>query len=62
VFDLGNGSEILIGAALPKRMNVSSDGQKINIERGGGLGGEAERQVFRIRLLEIASRARACRL
>lgn len=55
MFDLGNDSQILIGAALFKRMHLLSDGRKVYTERGGGLGGEAERQVFRIRLLEITA-------
>jgi predicted aspartyl protease len=53
-FDLGNGSHVLIGAAFAKRMGLLSDGREINSERGGGLGGETERQVFRLRTLEIA--------
>jgi predicted aspartyl protease len=53
-FDLGNGSHVLIGAAFAKRMGLLSDGRKISSERGGGMGGETERQVFRLRTLEIA--------
>jgi predicted aspartyl protease len=53
-FDLGNGSHVLISAAYAKRMGLLSDGRKISSERGGGLGGETERQVFRLRTLEIA--------
>lgn len=53
-FDLGNGSQVLIGAALAKRMNLLADGRKVSIQRSGGLGGEAERQVFHVRTLDIA--------
>jgi hypothetical protein len=53
-FDLGNGSHVLIGAALANRMRLLTDGRKVTLERGGGLGGEIERQVFRLRTLEIA--------
>lgn len=55
-FDLGNGSQIQIGSALAKRMNFLTDGRKLTAQRGGGLGGEAERLVFKIRVLEIAGR------
>jgi predicted aspartyl protease len=55
-FDLGNGSRVLIGAALAKRMGFLTDGRKVSAERGGGLGGETERLVFRLDALEIAGR------
>jgi hypothetical protein len=38
-------------------MNLLGDGRKVTTERGGGLGGEAERQIFHIRTLEIAGRS-----
>jgi Aspartyl protease len=53
-FDLGNGTHVLIGAALAERMRFLSDGRKVSQEIGGGLGGETERQVFRLRTLEVA--------
>ena len=53
-FDLGNGSHVLIGAALAKRMHVLSDGRQLTAERGGGLGGETTRQVFQLRTIEVA--------
>jgi hypothetical protein len=55
-FDLGNGAHVLISAAFAKRMRFLSDGRKVRAELGGGLGGETERQVFRLRTLEIAGR------
>jgi Aspartyl protease len=55
-FDLGNGAHVLIGAALAERMRFLSDGRTVKTERGGGLGGETERQVFRLHTLEIAGR------
>ena len=55
-FDLGNGSHVLVSAALAKRLRFLSDGRKVVTERGGGLGGEADRQVFKLRELEIAGR------
>ena len=55
-FDLGNGSQVLIGSVLASRMRFLTDGRKVTAERGGGLGGEVERPVFRLRSLEIAER------
>jgi predicted aspartyl protease len=53
-FDLGNGSQVLVGAALAQRMGLLVDGRKVSEQAGGGLGGEARRQVFRLRTLEVA--------
>jgi hypothetical protein len=53
-FDLGNGSQLLIGQAYAQRMRFLSDGREVGEERGGGLGGELVRKVFRIKSLEVA--------
>ena len=53
-FDLGNGSGVLIGSALAARTHLLSDGRKVDVKRGGGLGGETERQVITLRSIEIA--------
>jgi predicted aspartyl protease len=55
-FDLGNGSGVLIGSALADRMHLLSDGRKVDIKRGGGLGGETARQVITLHSIEIAGR------
>jgi predicted aspartyl protease len=55
-FDLGNGSDVLIGNALATRMNLLSDGRQVSVKRGGGLGGEAARQVITLRSIEVAGR------
>jgi len=55
-FDLGNGSGVLLGSALATRMHLLSDGRKVGVERGGGLGGEAVRQVITLRSIEVAGR------
>jgi predicted aspartyl protease len=55
-FDLGNGSGVLIASALAARMRLLSDGRKIDVKRGGGLGGETARQVITLRSIEIAGR------
>jgi predicted aspartyl protease len=53
-FDLGNGSQVLVSAALAQRMGYLRDGRTVTGDVGGGLGGEARRQVFRLRALEVA--------
>ena len=54
--DLGNGSQILISEALARRMNLLTGGRPVSVVRGGGLGGEATRQVVRLGDLELAGR------
>jgi len=53
--DLGNGSNVLIGAAYARRAGLL-DGRPATRERGGGLGGETEREVIRLKSLEVAGR------
>jgi predicted aspartyl protease len=53
-FDLGNGSQVLVGKGLAQRMGYLVDGRKLSEQAGGGLGGEAKRQVFRLHTLELA--------
>jgi len=55
-FDLGNGSEVLVGSRLAERLHLLTDGRTVSTRRGGGLGGETERQTFVLRSLVIAGR------
>jgi hypothetical protein len=55
-FDLGNGSEVLVGEKLASRLQVLSDGRPVTAGRGGGLGGETARQRFALHSLELAGR------
>ena len=55
-FDLGNGSQVLIGATLAQRLHLLTDGRAVTQQRGGGLGGEGVRQVIQLRSLEVAGR------
>lgn len=55
-FDLGNGSNVLIGAGYAMRTGLLTDGRPVSRERGGGLGGETERQVVHLATMEIAGR------
>jgi hypothetical protein len=56
-FDLGNGSQVLIGANLAANMGLLTDGRPVRTEAGGGLGGEVSRQVLTLRSLEVAGTA-----
>lgn len=53
-FDLGNGSETLIGSKLADKLRLLSDGRPSKASAGGGLGGELQRQVVTLRSLDIA--------
>jgi predicted aspartyl protease len=55
-FDLGNGSQVLIGSAFAGRAGWLTDGRRLATRRGGGLGGEAIRKLIVLRSLEIAGR------
>lgn len=55
-FDLGNGSQVLISAALANRMQLLSDDRKTSTERGGGLGGEAVRRIVTLKSIRIGGR------
>jgi hypothetical protein len=55
-FDLGNGSEVLLSSALVARLHLLSDGRPVLQKKGGGLGGEATRQIIALRSLEVAGR------
>ena len=53
-FDLGNGSDVLVGEALARRLQLLTDGRAVTTGRGGGLGGETARQRFALYSLEVA--------
>ncbi len=56
-FDLGNGSQVLIGSRLAQKLGVLADGRPVSTRSGGGLGGATPRQVLVLRTLEVAGRA-----
>jgi len=53
-FDLGNGSKVLVSASFAARTHLLTDGREVTSERGGGLGGETQQQVVKLKSLEIA--------
>jgi len=53
-FDLGNGSQTLIGSKFAEKIHLLSDGRPSQMSSGGGLGGELKRKVVTLHTLEIA--------
>jgi len=56
VFDLGNGSEVLIGRAYAERLGLTAPGRVVERRSGGGLGGALDRDIVRLRSLVVAGR------
>lgn len=55
-FDLGNGSEVLVGRAYAERIGLTAPGRIVERRSGGGLGGALERDIVVLRNLRIAGR------
>lgn len=53
-FDLGNGSEVLIGGAYADRVGLSAPERITGRKKGGGVGGEVTRDLIVLDKLEIA--------
>lgn len=53
-FDLGNGAEVLVSRRYARRLGLLHDGRAVGESAGGGLGGEAKRESFRLRTLVLA--------
>lgn len=53
-FDLGNGSEVLIGGDYADRTGLSAPERIVRRTKGGGIGGEIERDIVVLKELEIA--------
>lgn len=55
-FDLGNGSEALIGKATAERLGLLNDAASLEMRQGGGVGGALTRRIVRLRSVEFAGR------
>lgn len=53
-FDLGNGNEVLIGAAYAERAGLLAPGRVTGQKSGGGIGGEVVRDLVVLKALEVA--------
>ena len=56
VFDLGNGSEVLVGRTFAERIGLTAPGRIVERRSGGGLGGAQERDIVVLRNLKVAGR------
>jgi hypothetical protein len=56
VFDLGNGSEVMVGRAFAERAGFAAPGRIVELRSGGGLGGAVERGIVMLATIEIAGR------
>ena len=56
VFDIGNGSEVMIGRAFAERIGLTAPGRIVERSSGGGLGGARERNIVVLRSLVVAGR------
>lgn len=54
-FDLGNGNEVLIGAAFAERAGLLDPERVIRQKTGGGIGGEILRDIVLLSRLDVAS-------
>jgi hypothetical protein len=55
-FDLGNGSEVLVGIAYAKRIGLLDKGRVTGRGSGGGIGGALERDLVTLKTLRIGTR------
>ena len=53
-FDLGNGTDVLIGKQTAERLALLGDASSLEKRKGGGVGGEIERVIVHLAKLEIA--------
>lgn len=53
-FDLGNGSEVLVGAAYAEARGLTAPERIIGQKTGGGIGGEVVRDLVLLKELEVA--------
>lgn len=52
--DVANGSGVMVGGGFAARL--LADGRSVGSERGGGIGGEMQRQTLTLSVLELAGR------
>jgi hypothetical protein len=53
-FDLGNGNEVLVGAAYAERAGLLAPERIVGQKAGGGIGGEVLRDLVLLKELEVA--------
>lgn len=56
VFDLGNGSEVMVGRAYAERIGLTAPDRIVERRSGGGLGGAQQRDIVILRSLNVGGR------
>ena len=56
VFDLGNGSQVLVGQAYAERIGLTASDRIVERRGGGGLGGARQRDIVTLRNLRVGGR------
>jgi predicted aspartyl protease len=56
VFDLGNGSQVMVGRAYAERIGLTAPERIVEQSGGGGIGGERQRDIVVLRNLVLAGR------
>jgi predicted aspartyl protease len=57
VFDLGNGSGVMVGKAYAERVGFTRDGRPQRRAAGGGIGGSVDRTMVTLARLDVAGRS-----
>ena len=55
-FDLGNGSEVLVGRAYAERIGLTAPDRIVERKSGGGIGGAVERDIVVLKSLTVGGR------
>ncbi len=55
-FDLGNGSEMMIGRQAAGRLGIATPGRVLEQSKGGGIGGPVDRDVVALSTISIAGK------
>ncbi|WP_219893195.1 retropepsin-like aspartic protease [Aquisediminimonas profunda] len=55
-FDLGNGSEMMIGRQAADRLGISAPGRILTRKKGGGIGGSVDRDIVSLGSISIAGK------
>lgn len=55
-FDLGNGSEMMVGRQAADRLGIGAPGRVVERKKGGGIGGAVDRAIVKLSSVTIASK------
>ncbi len=55
-FDLGNGSEMMIGRQAADRLGIGASGRVVERKKGGGIGGSIDRDIVKLSSVTLAGK------